>query len=219
MGKYFSIKPGMTLKGRKFKGLRGWAGKPFHPPLTDIPIGAYTLAAAFDFISWVMGPTDQAADSVTTTQPSSGGDPLFAATNYDLPSDLYRAATFCLIAGAIASIPTALTGFWDWWKSTPPGTQAWRTANWHMAIMLTAQVLVMALVIFRYNIDVQSNTSFALMAFSVGIFALVAYGATYGGSMVYDYAFNVEQDIDYAWEKRESDVVPGQEKPVHDTTP
>ena len=213
MGKYFSIKPGMTLKGRKFKGLRGWAGKPFHPPLTDVPIGAYTLAAAFDFISWVMGPTDHAGHVMTTAR-----DPLGGATSYDLPSDLYRAATFCLIAGAIASIPTALTGFWDWWKSTPPGTQAWRTANWHMAIMLTAQVLVIALAIFRLNIDLQASTSFALMAFSVGIFALVAYGATYGGSMVYDYAFNVEQDIDYAWEKREEDVLPGKEKPVRDST-
>lgn len=213
MGKYFSIKPGMTLKGRKFKGLRGWAGKPTHPPLTDVPIGAYTLAAAFDFISWVMGPNDHAAHEVI----SVSGDTLATVTSYDLPSDLFRAATFCLIAGAITAIPTALTGFWDWWKSTPRGTQAWRTANWHMAIMLTAQVLVIALCIFRLSIDVQLNTSFALMAFSVGIFGLVAYGATYGGSLVYDYAFNVEQDIGYAWEERETDVLPGQEKPVQDT--
>ncbi|HWC13190.1 MAG TPA: DUF2231 domain-containing protein [Actinomycetota bacterium] len=211
MGRYFSIKPGITLKGRKFKGLRGWAGKPFHPPLTDVPIGAYTLAAAFDFISWVMGPTEY-HDVIVP------GDPLLRATSYDVPSDLYRAATFCLIAGAIASIPTALTGFWDWWKSTPRGTQAWRTANWHMAIMLTAQVLVIALIVFRLSIDVQPNTSFALMAFSVAIFGLVAFGATYGGSMVYDYAFNVEQDIDYAWEERESDVLPGKDKPVEDST-
>ena len=36
----FSFRPALTLKGRKFKGLRGFAGKPFHPPLTDIPVGA-----------------------------------------------------------------------------------------------------------------------------------------------------------------------------------
>ena len=37
----FSFKPSLTLKGRKFKGLRGFAGKPFHPPITTIPVGAW----------------------------------------------------------------------------------------------------------------------------------------------------------------------------------
>ncbi|MEA2477997.1 MAG: hypothetical protein QOC87_2196, partial [Actinomycetota bacterium] len=40
MARLFSIRPAMKLSGRKFKGLRGFAGKPFHPPLTDIPIAA-----------------------------------------------------------------------------------------------------------------------------------------------------------------------------------
>ena len=55
----FSIRPTLTLKGRTFKGLRGWSGKPLHPPLTDFPIAAYVLAAAFDVIS-VIGGDDHA---------------------------------------------------------------------------------------------------------------------------------------------------------------
>jgi uncharacterized membrane protein len=51
----FSVRPAITMKGRTFKGLRGWAGKPFHPPLTDIPIAAYILAATFDVISVIGG--------------------------------------------------------------------------------------------------------------------------------------------------------------------
>ena len=51
--RHFSFRPSLTVRGRRFKGLRGWAGKPLHPPLTDIPIGAYLLAAAFDVISTV----------------------------------------------------------------------------------------------------------------------------------------------------------------------
>ena len=51
----FSIRPTLTLKGRTFNGLRGWAGKPLHPPLTDIPITAYFLAAIFDVISAIGG--------------------------------------------------------------------------------------------------------------------------------------------------------------------
>src|SRR3546814_2176796 len=55
----FSFRPALTLRGRTFKGLRGWAGKPLHPPLTDVPVGAYMLAAAFDVISFAGG-DDQA---------------------------------------------------------------------------------------------------------------------------------------------------------------
>ena len=51
----FSIRPTLTLKGRTFKGLRGWSGKPLHPPLTDFPIAAYVLAAGFDVISAIGG--------------------------------------------------------------------------------------------------------------------------------------------------------------------
>ena len=47
----FSVRPTLTLRGRTFKGLRGWSGKPTHPPLTDFPIAAYILAAAFDVIA------------------------------------------------------------------------------------------------------------------------------------------------------------------------
>jgi hypothetical protein len=28
----FSFRPAVTLRGRQFKGLRGYAGKPLHPP-------------------------------------------------------------------------------------------------------------------------------------------------------------------------------------------
>jgi hypothetical protein len=44
----WSIRPTLTLKGRTFKGPRGWSGKPLHPPLTDFPIAAYVLGAVFD---------------------------------------------------------------------------------------------------------------------------------------------------------------------------
>ena len=44
----FSVRPVLILKGRTFKGLRGWSGKPLHPPLTDFPIAAYIFTAVFD---------------------------------------------------------------------------------------------------------------------------------------------------------------------------
>ena len=35
MARLFSFKPAITFRGRAFHGIRGWAGKPTHPPLTD----------------------------------------------------------------------------------------------------------------------------------------------------------------------------------------
>ena len=184
--RWFSFRPALTLRGRKFKGLRGFAGKPFHPPLTDVPIGAYVIATVLDVISWLKG------DST-------------------VGEDLFRAATYVMIAGAVVSLPTALTGFWDWWKSMTPGTQAWRTANAHMAIMLTVTAIVILNVIVRLGeFDDARSTSTFVAVLTVIIGGLVSVGATYGGSLVYDYEFNVEQDNGYVWEPSEEDRFPGQ---------
>ena len=125
MNRKFSIRPAITLKGRQFKGLRGWAGKPFHPPLTDIPVAAYVLAAVFDVISRVAG------------------------DDSSIGRDFFVTGTHVIIAGAIVSLLAALTGFWDWWRSTSPGNQARRTANWHMTVMLTVTGIVIVDIVIR----------------------------------------------------------------------
>lgn len=78
----FSFRPAFTLRGRTFNGLRGFAGKPFHPPLTDVPVTAYLFAAVFDVIS-----------RLGKSQPWA--------------HDFYRAATFTLIGGAAVSLVAA----------------------------------------------------------------------------------------------------------------
>jgi uncharacterized membrane protein len=197
MPRLFSIKPAVTLKGRKFKGIRGFAGKPTHPPLTDIPIGAYVLAAAFDVVAYI------------ATKRGGAGT---------LSRDFFISATHVLIFGGFVSIFAALTGFWDWLKSTESGTQAWRTANWHMAVMLTVTALVVADILWRlgsWQDMVAEGPSLALTLLTVVIGGLVSFGAAYGGSLVFDYEFNVEQDNGYVWEKTEEDRLPGTEtKPV-----
>lgn len=188
MARLFSIKPTLTMKGRQFKGLRGWAGKPTHPPLTDIPVAAYILVAVFDLISFIAGRGE-------------GESPL--------AHDLFRAGTFTIIAGAIVSIPTALTGFWDWLKSTAPHTQAWRTANWHMAVMLTVTAIVIVNIIVRLAAD-SNATPAGVMVISLIIGGLVSLGAAYGGALVYEYGFNVETSGDHpAWHESEEDAYPG----------
>jgi uncharacterized membrane protein len=183
----FSVRPAITLRGRKFKGLRGFAGKPFHPPLTDVPIGAYILAAVFDLISAVGG--EQHAWS----------------------RELWHAGTYVFIGGAAVSVLAALTGMFDWLRSSEPGTQARRTVNTHATIMLTVTVLALVDIALRLNgYHTRVCTPPAIAALSVVIAALVSLGATYGGSLVFDYGFNVETAGDSpVWHKSEDDVRPG----------
>jgi uncharacterized membrane protein len=185
MARLFSWKPALTYRGRKFKGLRGWAGKPAHPPLTDIPVAAYLLAAVFDAVSFL--------------------------AEGELRADMFRAATYVIVAGAVVSLPTAATGFWDWLKSTQRGTQAWRTANAHMAAMVTVTLIALVDVVVRLGQWEDDTTSGAVFALSAIAALLVAVGAMYGGSLVYDYGFNVETAGDSpVWHESEVDVYPGQ---------
>lgn len=187
--KKFSIRPTLTLQGRTFKGVRGWSGKPLHPPLTDIPIAAYILAAVFDVISVI------------------GGDDRGWA------EDFWHAATYVLVAGAVVSVFAALTGWWDARTSSEAGTQARRTINTHAAIMIAVTVLALANIVWRLaEFSAQSSTPVGIMILSIVVAVLVSVGATFGGAMVFEYGFNVETAGDSpVWSKSESDVFPGQE--------
>lgn len=185
--RHFSFRPALTMRGRKFKGLRGWAGKPLHPPLTDVPVGAYMLAAVFDVISAV------------------GNDQEWAR-------DFYRAASFSLIAGASISVLAALTGFWDWLRSTEPGTQARRAVNAHAVTMVAVTVLVAAGIAARALAlwDEPSTPGLAL-ALTLAAAVLTVIGGSIGGSIAYDYGFNVETAGDSpVWHRSEVDVFPGE---------
>jgi uncharacterized membrane protein len=176
------------MRGRKFKGLRGWAGKPLHPPLTDVPVTAYIFGAGLDVISAVAG------------------------KNHGFAREMWHAGTFVFIGGAGVSLLAALTGLWDAWKSSEAGTQARRTINTHAAVMVTVTLLVVADIIWRLNdYHTRAATPAGIAVLSGIIAALVTLGATYGGTLVYDYGFNVETATDSAvWHKSEEDVFPGQ---------
>jgi len=183
----FSFRPSLTLKGRKFKGLRGWAGKPFHPPLTDVPIGAYVLALGFDVVSF-----------------------LFRNENWS--HDLYRAGTFAFVGGAIVSLAAMLTGWWDWLKSTKKGTQARRTVNAHAWTMIVMSVIVFVTIWLRttrWDTDAYTGWAALILSAVIGLLALI--GGTIGGGLTYDYGFNVETSGDHpVWHESDVDVMPGQ---------
>jgi uncharacterized membrane protein len=200
MSRLFSVKPPLTLRGRAFHGIRGWAGKPSHPPLTDFPVVCYVLAAVFDVVSFV-------------GHDGSGGSVRPYAR------DFFMAGTYVIVAGAIVSLATATTGFWDWWKGIdrqsagPLGrashTQVWRTINTHMAVMLTVTAIVAVDIVVRLVQFDQHYATVGVTILSLAAGLLVAVGAAYGGSLVFDYQFNVESLTgSTVWDETEVDQMP-----------
>lgn len=185
--RHFAFRPSITLKGRENYGLRGLAGKPFHPPLTDIPVAAYIFAAVFDIISLAMGD-------------GSGAHSLFLA------------GTWLILGGIVVSLLAALTGWADWHRSSEPGNQARRTINAHAIIMLTVTAVALVNLILRFTAFWgAASTPAAAMILAVLAAAGVAWGATYGGSLVFDYGFNVEVAGDSpVWAPSEVDLLPGE---------
>jgi uncharacterized membrane protein len=184
----FSVRPTLTLKGRTFKGLRGWSGKPLHPPLTDIPIAAYLFGAVFDVLSVIGG------------------------KRHAWAREMWHSGTYVFVGGAIVSVLAALTGLWDAWKSSEAGTQARRTINTHATIMITVTVLALVDIAWRLSqYHTKPVTPAGITVLSVVIALLVSVGATFGGSLVFEYGFNVETASDApVWHKSETDVFPGE---------
>ena len=193
--RHFSFRPSLTMAGRRNRGLRGLAGKPYHPPLTDIPITAYLFVAVFDIISAAL----RSSHPVTARQ-------------------LYVAGLWLLLGAAAASVLAALTGWADWHRSSEPGTQARRTINAHAIIMIVVTVLSLldiALRLTTYSDDTYTSAGLAVLSAIVALGVTI--GSTYGGTLVFDYGFNVETAGDSpVWHKNEVDVYPGK-KPVAPT--
>jgi uncharacterized membrane protein len=185
----FSFRPALSLAGRKNKGLRGLAGKPLHPPLTDVPVTAYLFTAAFDVLSVAL----------------HGSHP-------EVARQLFLAGTWTLLGGAAVSLLAALTGWADWHRSSEPGTQARRTVNAHAITMIVVTVLVLVLLVLRLVAWPEEGSTPPLgVVLSVVVALLVSLGASIGGSLVYEYGFNVETAGDHpAWHQSEADVFHGQ---------
>ncbi len=189
--RHFTVGPPLTLKGRKLKGLRGYAGKPLHPPLTDLPVAAYLFGAVFDILSLAL-----------------------SSSHEEVATELFHAATWVLGGGAAVALLAAITGWADWYYSSQAGTQARRTINTHATIMITATVVVLVDLFWRVAAGDSEYTPVGMVVLSVLAAVLVSVGASYGGSMVYDYGFNVETSGDHpVWHTEERDVWPGESQP------
>jgi uncharacterized membrane protein len=180
----FSVGSAFKIRGRKSYGLRGWKGKPFHPPLTDIPVAAYIIAPVLDVIA-------------------------FVAKSKDWAPHLNLAAGYVLLGGAGVSLLTALTGFMDW-LDTEAGTPIRRVANTHMLTMITVTLMVLGDLGWRFLTVTHDRTSVGVMILSIAIGVLTFLGSTIGGTMVYDYGFNVATAGDHPVYHKDTEPAAGE---------
>jgi uncharacterized membrane protein len=142
--------------------LRGLAGHPLHPPLTDATIGLYTFAAGAALLSWL---------GVS-------------------PDNLATAWWLALVGGLIVTAPTALTGFADW-LTIARGTALWRTATLHLSAMLTATV-VFAITAGAGHADyVDSAVSGGALVLTLIGYGVMALGGWLGGAIVFVHGMRV----------------------------
>jgi uncharacterized membrane protein len=142
--------------------LKGFPGKPSHPPLTDASIGAYTVGVAM----LVLG-----ALGVEEEQMAHG--------------------SLLAIGGGLAlALPTALTGLLDW-LDIPKGTPARTTATIHLFTMLSATILFALTWIIQldgYKDDVVKTGAWIL---GLGAESLLVAGGYIGGTIVFVYGVRV----------------------------
>ena len=149
------------------KLLRGIAGHPLHPPLTDVTVGAYTFATAMAVLSRV------------------GVSEHNTATAWWLG----------LIIALVATIPTAITGFADW-LTISPETPLWRTATLHLSAMLSATVIFAIAAGAGHGDYVDGTVGGGSLVLTLVGFVLLTVGGWLGGAIVFTHGMRVLKLVD-----------------------
>jgi uncharacterized membrane protein len=137
-------------------------GKPLHPPLTDVSIGAYTVGVVM----------------------------LVAGAAGLQEEQMAHGALIAISLGLIVALPTAITGLLDW-LDIPKGTPARTTATIHLFVMLTATVLFALTWLAQrpgYNDDEVRTLALVLGLVSE---VFLAVGGNIGGANVFVYGIRV----------------------------
>jgi len=142
--------------------LQGYPGHPSHPPLTDVAIGAYTIATAL----LVLG-----------------------AAGLEEPA-MAHGALLAISAGLLLAPPTIVTGLLDR-RDLPPSTPKRKLANLHLVIMLAATA-VFAVSWFPGRAGYQDgHIHAAALVLVLAGEALLLAGGYLGGVLVYVYGHRV----------------------------
>ncbi len=142
--------------------LKGLAGHPLHPPLTDATIGTYTFATAAAVLS------------------------RLGVSEHNMATAWWLA----LVAGLIVSAPTALAGFVDW-LDIPTGRPLWRTATLHLSVMLTATILFAITAGAGHSDYVDGTIGGGSLILTLVGFGTLTLGGWFGGAIVFVHGMRV----------------------------
>ena len=148
--------------GALLRLIKGAPGKPLHPPLTDVSIGAYTAGVAM----------------------------LVAGAAGVQEEQLAHGALIAISVGLIVALPTAITGLLDW-LDIPKDTPARTNATIHLFVMLAATVLFAFTWLAQrpgYNDDEIRTLALVLGLIAE---AFLAVGGNIGGANVFVYGIRV----------------------------
>lgn len=142
--------------------VRGFPGKPSHPPLTDVAIGAYTVGVA-----------------------------MLVAGAFELEEEQMAHGALLAIGGGLAvSLPTALTGLLDWLR-IEKGTPRRTIATVHLVVMLLATA-AFAVTFLTHLDGYDDGTVEAYVAvLGVVAEGLLTAGGYLGGTLVFVYGVRV----------------------------
>jgi uncharacterized membrane protein len=142
--------------------IKGWFGKPSHPPLTDASIGAYTAGVAM-LILGALGVQEE---------------------------QMAHGALLAISGGLILAAPTAITGLLDW-LDLEKGTPARTMATIHLFTMVSATLLFAATWLLQrpgYNADEVRTGAWIVGLLAL---AVLGAGGYIGGSLVFVYGVRV----------------------------
>jgi uncharacterized membrane protein len=142
--------------------VKGFAGKPSHPPLTDVSVGAYTVGVAM-LIAGAAGLEQEA---------------------------MAKGALLAISGGLIAAIPTTLTGLMDYFD-LPRHTAVRRLATYHLVVMLAATALFVATWAGQRQGYLDGHVTTLALILGIGAFAVLVIGGTLGGALAYVYGVRV----------------------------
>jgi uncharacterized membrane protein len=160
--------------------VRGFPGHPLHPPMTDGAIGAYTAAVVLGCLGAV-GIAEEA-----------------------LAQGWWIALLVGLGFGGLA----ATTGLVDWITITW-GTPLWRTATFHMLVMLVATLLFVLAAVIGYGAYEDAEVGGGALALALVGYAFLTLGGWLGGTIVFVHGMRV---LNLVEEPAARAVTPGHEE-------
>lgn len=146
---------------------RGFRGHPIHPPLTDVVVGAFTVAVVAVVVGWVGF----------------------------LEARMVDVAFLASVVGLVAALPTATTGFVDYLRM-PRGSSLRRTTTLHWVAMVLSVAVFTAGAALLQPGDAGGRMPILGGAVVVGGWVVLLFGSWVGGGIVFHHGMRVLGDAE-----------------------